>query len=236
MLARIGIDDAAIGMGNAMTRLLTAAATALLAAWLCACGGASTKTGTTTATSATTSAVTTAATIAASKKAAAAVPPAPLDSSVDADKDNDIGAPYDDTSNGNQFAFGHAAAPSERRAIAALVKRYYANALAGNGARGCTMIYSTLAEAAPEDDGREADAPAFSRGATSCAEVLSDLYRHYRPQLAAEVPKLVVTAVRLEEHHGWAYLRFGKLPERRISVQREGHLWKLSQIYDEELQ
>jgi hypothetical protein len=41
--------------------------------------------------------------------------------------------------------------------------------------------------------------------------------------------------VRLEEHHGFAFLGFGTLPERKISVQREGRVWKLSQIYDEEL-
>jgi hypothetical protein len=39
----------------------------------------------------------------------------------------------------------------------------------------------------------------------------------------------------VEEHHGWAFLSFGKLPERGISVQHEGGLWKLNQIYDEEL-
>jgi hypothetical protein len=211
-----------------MRHLPTAAATALLAVWLCACGGTSAKTST-----AGTSAAHTSTNATASKPPAVA--PAALDSRVDADKDNDIGAAYDDTSNSNELTFGHAASRSERRAIVALVKRYYATALAGNGARGCTLIYSTLAEAAPEDDGREADAPAFSRGATTCAAVLSDLFRHYHAQLAAEVPKLVVTNVRLEEHHGFAFLSFGKLPERKISVQREGHVWKMSQIYDEEL-
>lgn len=216
-----------------MKRLLGAVLATLLSACLCACGGASTKTGTTTAAS-TASASTSTATTAASKKPAH-VPPAPLDARVDADKDNDLGAVYDDSNDAGQLEFGHAASPSDQRAITALVKRYYTTALAGDGARGCTLIYSTLAEAAAVDDGREADAPAFSRGATSCAEVLTDLFRYYHAQLAAEVPKLVVTHVRLEEHHGWVFLSFGKLPERRISVQREGHVWKMSQIYDEEL-
>jgi hypothetical protein len=241
MLARIGLDDAANAMGKAaMTRSLALAATALLAAWLCACGGSSAKPSTAASTSAraaTTSASTPTATTTAASKKPPAVPPAGLDSSVDADKDNDVGAASDDANNNSQLLeFGHEASPAETRAVTALIKRYYATALAGDGARGCTLLYSTLAEAAPEDDGREADAPAFSRGATSCAEVLDDLFRYYHAQLAAEVPQLAVTHVRLEEHHGFAYLSFGKLPERRISVQREGHVWKLSQIYDEELQ
>jgi hypothetical protein len=235
MLARIGLNvrHVSIRTGNAM-KLLALSATALLAACLCACGGASTQTNTTASTSADRGSTSTATTATSGKPAK--VPPAPLDPTVDADKDNDVGAVYDDTNNNRQLEFGQPASPSDQRAITKLVKRYYATALAGDGARGCTLIYSTLAEAAPEDDGREADAPAFSRGDTTCAAVLSDLFRHYHAQLATELPKLAVTRVRLEEHHGFAFLSFGKLPERRISVQREGHVWKLSQIYDEELQ
>ncbi len=158
--------------------------------------------------------------------------PVPLDSRVDSDKDNDIGAPYDDTNNSSSF--GHAANLSERRAITALLKHYYATALAGNGARGCSMLYSTLAEAAVEDDAQP-PGPVYMRGAKSCAAVMTLLFKHYHAQLAAELPKLRVTRVRLEEHHGIAFLSFGALPERQISVVREGHTWKLNTIYDQEL-
>jgi hypothetical protein len=161
--------------------------------------------------------------------------PAPVEAKADADKDNDIGAPYDDKNNRLAFAFGRPASPSEQRAITTLVKRYYAAALAENGARGCALLYSTLAEAAPEDDSREPGTPAYMKGATTCREVLTKLFTHYHAQLAAEQPKLEVTRVRLEEHHGFAFLSFHTMPERRISVQREGHVWKLSQILDEEL-
>jgi hypothetical protein len=161
--------------------------------------------------------------------------PAPLETKTDADKDNDIGAPSDDANNSQALDFGHAASSSEQRAITALVKRYYAAALAENGARGCALLYSTIAEAAPEDDSREPGTPAYMQHLTTCAQVLTALFKHYHPQLAAELPKLQVTRVRLEEHHGWAFLSFGTLPERRISVQRERHVWKMSQILDEEL-
>ena len=161
--------------------------------------------------------------------------PAPVESKADADKDNDIGTPDDDKSNNLAFNFGHAASPSEQRAITTLVKRYYAAALADNGTRGCALLYSTLADAAPQDDSHEPGNPAYMQGANTCAEVLAKLFNHYHPQLAAELSKLRVTRVRLEEHHGFAFLSFGRMPERRTSVQREGHVWKLSQIYDEEL-
>jgi hypothetical protein len=210
-----------------MKRLLSLLAGILLAAGLCACGGASAPAGSSSSIS--TSAHTS------SSAAASELSPAPLDSKTDGDRDNDIGAPYDDTNNSRAFSFGRAASSSERQAITALVKRYYTTALAGDGARGCAMIYSTLAEAAPQDDGLEAGAPAYMHGAKTCAAVLTSLFRHYHAQLAAELPKLKVTRVRLEEHHGFAFLSFGALPERKISVLREKRIWKLDQIYDQEL-
>lgn len=160
--------------------------------------------------------------------------PAPLDSRVDGDRDNDVDAADDDTNNNRVLAFGRPASQSERRGVTALVKRYYGTALAGNGARGCSMLYSTLAEAAVEDDAQP-PGPPYMRGARTCAAVLGLLFKHYHAQLAAEVPKLEVTHVRLQEHQGIALLRFGALAEREISVGREGHTWKLNEIYDQEL-
>ncbi len=160
--------------------------------------------------------------------------PVPLDTRVDADKDNDVGASDDDTNNNRAFALGRPASLSERRAATALIKRYYAVALAGDGARGCTMLYSTLAEAAVEDDAQP-PGPLYMRGAKTCAEVLNRLFVHFQAQLAAEVPKLEVTRVRMERHHGIASLRFGALPEREISVAQEGHTWKMTTILDQEL-
>jgi hypothetical protein len=158
--------------------------------------------------------------------------PAPLETEVDADHDGDIGAPQDDSNNG-ATEFGHEASPAERRAIVALVKRYYAAARADDGTRDCFLLLSTIAEAAPNDDSREPDTPAYMHGQTTCGGVLSKLFNHYHAQLAAEVPKLQVGHVRLEEHHGLVFLHFGALPERQTSVIREGHVWKMSQIYDQ---
>lgn len=161
--------------------------------------------------------------------------PAPLNAKVDADHDNDVGAPNDDRRHTQILSFGRAASPSERRAITTLVERYYAAALAGEGDRACSLLYLTIAETVPEDDSREPGTPSYLKGQTTCGGVLRALFAHYHAQLAAEAPKLKVADVRLVEHHGLVVLRFGALPERQTSVMREGHAWKMSQIYDQEL-
>jgi hypothetical protein len=160
--------------------------------------------------------------------------PAPADTKVDGDKDNDISAPDDDTKNNSVLDFGHAASASEKQTITALVKRYYAAALAGDGAKACAMLYSTLAEAVPEDYGQSPPGQPYMRG-TTCPAVMALLFKHFHKQLAVEVPVLKVSRVRLDEHHGLAVLTFGNLPERDISVAREGHVWKIEALLDSEL-
>ncbi len=152
----------------------------------------------------------------------------------DADKDNDVGAPADDTSNDRLLEGAKAASASDRRAIIALIKRYYTVALAEEGATACAMIYSTLSESVPEDYGSFAGPP-YMRG-TTCPAILTLLFKHFHSLLAAQLPRLEVTHVLLVEHHGLAVLRFGtKLPERRIAVAREGHTWRLAALLDSEL-
>ncbi len=158
----------------------------------------------------------------------------PVSTKADGDKDNDVGTPGDDNDNRGALLFGHAASAPEKRTITALVKRYYTTALAGDGARACSMLYSTLAEAVPEDYGL-VPGPVYMRGAKTCPAAMALLFKHFHAQLALEVPKLEVTRVRLIEHHGYALLSFGTLPEREILVIREGHTWKIGGIYDGEL-
>lgn len=193
---------------------------ALLGLGVCACGGSSTSAQS--------------ASRAASSGSTAKTSPNTSSSAADGDKDNDIGAPYDDKNNDRELSFGHAAGASDKRAVTALVKRYYATALAEDGASACSMIYSTLAEAVPEDYG-QVPGPLYMRGAKTCPAALVLLFKHFHTQLAVEVPKLAVTRVRLIEHHGFAFLSFGALPERKIGVAREGHTWKIDGTIDSEL-
>ena len=208
-----------------MKQLLALLAIALLSASASACGGA----GSTSRVSSST--------VAGDSTAATNAPgttSTPDYTKADSDKDNDIGTPGNDNDNNSTLDFGHAANASEKRTITTLVKRYYTTALAGDGARACSMLYSTLAEAVPEDYGQQ-PGPPYMRGAETCQTAMTLLFKHFHTQLTIEVPKLEVTRIRLIEHHGFALLSFGTLPEREILVAREGHIWKMNGLYDSEL-
>jgi hypothetical protein len=205
--------------------LLALLAIAVFGFGLTACGSTKTSTGSTPPV--TTDAVT-------SSSTPVAVPPAPIQSKADADKDNDLGAAEEDTRNSGVLDYGHAASVSDQRAVTKLLKRYYAAAAAENGAAACMMIYSTLAESVAEDYGHTPPGPEYSHGRT-CPEVMTRMFAHFHPQLALELPKLQVAHVRLVEHHGLVVLSFGTLPERQIGVAREGHTWKVETLLDSEI-
>jgi hypothetical protein len=152
----------------------------------------------------------------------------------DRDKDNDVEAPYDDTNNNEELNYGRAASSVDKQAIAALIKRYYAAAAAGDGAKACSMLYVTFAEAVPEDYGTSPPGQPYMRGKT-CPAVMALLFKHDHSQLIAELPLLEVRRVRLEQHHGLAVLSFGTMPERQIPVQRERRTWKIEALLDSAL-
>jgi hypothetical protein len=202
-------------------------AVALLGSGACGCGGGSARPASQVSANATVSNP-------AAATVAVATAPAPAHPRADGDKDNDVGAPDDDRSNSRSLSFGHVASASEQRTIAMLVKRYYATALAGDGPKACSMLYSTFAESVPEDYGL-VPGPLYMRGARTCAAALALLFKHFHALLAVEVPRLAVTRVRLVAHHGFALLGFGSLPERQIAVAREGHTWRIAALLDSEL-
>lgn len=152
----------------------------------------------------------------------------------DADKDNDVGTSHDDTNNNQVLDFGRPASGAEKRSITAIVKRYYTTALAGEGAKACSMIYSTFAEAIAEDYGQPGG-PTYMRGAKTCAAALSELFKYFHAQLEVEVPKLGIAHVLVKERHAMVVLSFGTLSEREIPLTEEGHVWKMSTMLDSEL-
>ncbi len=122
--------------------------------------------------------------------------------------------------------YGHAAGSTETQTIAALVKSYYATAVAGNGAKGCSQIYVVFREAIPEDFGQPPGPPSL-RGKT-CAVVMSKLYRQRHQQLVGENAKLTVTAVRVEGRQGVALLHVGtKAEPRQLQLHTERGVWKI---------
>jgi len=161
--------------------------------------------------------------------------PAEVQTQADSDSDNDLGAPYDDSNNDSTLDYGHAASTSETQAVTKLVRRYYAAAVAGGGAEACSMIYSSLAEAAVEDYGHGSEGPHYLSSATTCPAVMELLFAHFHKQLAVELPLLKVARVRLVRNRGLAILSFGAMPERELSIAREGHDWKVQALLDSEL-
>lgn len=150
----------------------------------------------------------------------------------DADFDNDAikNKSYYDGDDSAISASGRAASPAEERAIAALVKRYYAAAAASDGAKACRLIYSTLEEAIPEDYGQP-PGPAYSRGKT-CAVVMSKTFAHAHSQLAGG---FAVTGVRVEGKEAHALLGSRTLPASFILLRRERGAWKIYELLGQPL-
>jgi hypothetical protein len=214
-------------------RLLALSASGLLSVGVCACGSTSTNT---TSTHADTVAQTATKTATAPESPynpyeANVGQPKPKDRDLDGDSNSDGRYDSDDKS---VLDYGHPANAQDTRAITALVQRYYAAAAAENGAKACSMIYSTFAEAISEDYGTSPPGPKWAQG-TSCPAVMTLIFKHFHSQIAARLPKLKVSRVRLREHQGLVFLSFGKLPEREIRVDRESHTWRILALIDNDL-
>lgn len=202
-------------------------AAALLSAGLTACGSSG-NAGSTHASSTATASSTTA-------RSSSSTTPAPVLSKADRDKDSDTNAYADDTNNNSILDFGHPANVTDKRAVTALVKRFYTTALAGDGAKACSMLYITLAESLPEDYGHESAGPSYLSEGRTCPAVMTLMFKHFRSLLTAELPRLKVARVRLIQHHGLAILSFGKMPEKYIPIMRERHTWKIGAPFDADL-
>ena len=142
-------------------------------------------------------------------------------------------SPKNDTNN-SVLDYGRAASATDKQAVTALVKRYYAAAAAGEGATACSLIQSSLANAVAEDYG-QAPGPSYLRGGKTCQAVMSLLFKHDHHQLIAEVRTLDMTRVRVKGNIGLAVLGFRAMPEREISVSREGSVWKINALLDSQL-
>jgi hypothetical protein len=152
----------------------------------------------------------------------------------DMDGDNDR-----DSDEGMRTA-GYEASPSDHRAIAAAVKRYYAIAVARDGKRACAMLVPSLAKAVPIDYGRYG-AP-YLHG-KHCAPIMSKLFTHLRRLVLAVANTMKLIDVRLEGDHGYAALHVNApclreacvLNTRKLNLvnllfKREGKSWKIASL------
>ncbi len=122
--------------------------------------------------------------------------------------------------------FGHPAGASDSAQVAVLVKRYYAAAAAGDGARACALLFFALEESVAELY-HWAPGPRYLNGADSCQAVLSRVFAHFHAQLGIRPG---VELVRVEGKLAKALLIWPPLPPGYVEVRREGSSWKLDSL------
>ncbi|HEX5309671.1 MAG TPA: hypothetical protein VFW38_11390 [Solirubrobacteraceae bacterium] len=126
-------------------------------------------------------------------------------------------------------SYGHEPPPRERQQIVAMVNRYYAAIVAGNGAAACRLLYPQIEKAVPEDYGKPPGPPAL-KGKT-CAAVISKLAKHVENQPLADLATTKVTGVRIKGEEGFVQLTASETPTAEIPIQRiHGGGWRLEAI------
>jgi hypothetical protein len=140
---------------------------------------------------------------------------------------DDEHVPNDDTPRKNVLESRYVATAADRPVVVALVRRYYAAALAGDGAKACSMLYSPFAHSVAEDYG-QAPGPTYLRGAKTCSALMSGVFEHFHKRLVAEalVLRSRVTA-RLKGYQGSALLSVGRKIEFELPVRHELNAWKV---------
>lgn len=116
---------------------------------------------------------------------------------------------------------------ADTKAIEALVRRYYAVAMSGDGAKACSMMDRGYAKAVPIDYGKFG--PSYLHAGKTCAQVASLQFKHSRSQ----IPKTIFFTAVHEENANRAYALFGSrtAPASFIAVDREAGVWKIGALF-----
>jgi hypothetical protein len=145
---------------------------------------------------------------------------------VDSDSPTTQSYRFPDSDDGPIFAYGHRPAAAVGRAIASVVRRYYAAASHGDGATACALLPSTLARSIPESYGGP-QAPAYLRGAKTCQTTLARFFGHYHKELAAAIE---LFAVRVEGETARVIFSSRTVPASSVFLMRQGSSWRLSEV------
>lgn len=134
--------------------------------------------------------------------------------------------------------FGQPADAADRRAIVALIKRYYKVAAAGDGAQACSLQYALSAELVVEEHHRGKGPPSLQ--GDTCAQIMSKLLARHHRELAEDISGgYRVLAVQVHFNQGYALVRFAaprafhELRELRMLVHREHGGWKMDKPLDD---
>jgi hypothetical protein len=145
----------------------------------------------------------------------------------DGDEDSPTRASYDfpDADDRATFAFGHAPSVAEARAVASVVKRYYADAAAGEGAAACALLVPTLSRLAGEEYGRHG--PAYLRSEGACPAVLALEFAHVHGELGEAIR---VFSVRVRGDRAQTIISSRRLRASSIFAVRKDGSWKIETL------
>ncbi|MGH2911043.1 MAG: hypothetical protein ACRDJ3_01060 [Solirubrobacteraceae bacterium] len=130
--------------------------------------------------------------------------------------------------------YAHLASPVDKRTVTAFATRYIRAAAAEDGVAACAMLVPSLAEGVPAEFGKARSGLPYMHGST-CAAVVSGLFKHFHRQFVTEAARLKVTTVRVAGRTAFALLAFRGLHERRyMGWERSGKEWKLEALRDSE--
>jgi hypothetical protein len=135
-----------------------------------------------------------------------------------------------DTDNDANPTYGPAPSEAQRRAIVAFIKRYYAIAAAGDGAKACTLLDALVAEALVEEHGARSGLSSV-KGDT-CAQIASEVFARRHRELSEDVATLRVGWVQLQDNQAVALARFGAVRERLVRLRRAHGEWKMNALLD----
>lgn len=144
------------------------------------------------------------------------------------DEDGDIdrfgAGPYD-TDNDADPVFKQVTSAADHRAIVALIKRYYAVALEGDGAQACSMLDPLLVESLLEEHERGRGPPAL-RGKT-CAQIATKTFAQSHRELVEENTSIDVLWVAVTGNLGTSLVRFGPYRELVLLTRRTDGVWRM---------
>lgn len=120
---------------------------------------------------------------------------------------------------------GDLAAPPDRRAVAALIERYYAAAAGANAVEACSLLDPELAAGLAEGQGQS------NRGVARCAAALTPLLREeHRALVQDNVAKMVVIEVRVKADIATATIGFRAMPVIQIRAKRDNRIWRMDAL------
>jgi hypothetical protein len=148
-------------------------------------------------------------------------------------EDGDEDADETSTAEGDQddqtqlASYGPKAGPATTRAIANILRRYYAAAAAGDGDGACALLNAALAASLA------AAAGPTGKDAHTCAAGIAPVLAQQHQRLLAEQPAtMTVIAVYAKGGLALATLGFKHAPESDILLTRAGSAWKIDALYD----